>query len=169
MENEQRNCGTCGASVDKHGCFIPDPDVVYDVLRFMEKFRQDVPPAPSVPRRGIQELREKLVFEEYHEFRQAMFEQDLVRLADACCDLIYVIVGTALAYGIDLRPIWAAVQRSNMEKMPYDSTFAKKLEEQGITIPLGKVMKPVGWKEPDVAGLIASQVQRGNGLMETIK
>jgi len=63
-------------------------------------------------------------------------------VADALADLMYVVAGTAVAYGIDLGPILLEVHRTNMAKAG------------GSVRP---ILKPAGWQPPDVAGLLRAQ------------
>ena len=72
-------------------------------------------------------------------------EPDLGGIADGIADLIYVLLGTALSYGIHIAPIWDEVQRTNMAK------------EGGATRHDGKVLKPEGWQPPDVRGILLKQ------------
>lgn len=65
---------------------------------------------------------------------------------DGFCDLIYVILGSAIEFGIrDLQPYWDEVQRSNMDKFPGGICTRNEF---------GKVTKPKGWKPPDIAGVL---------------
>ncbi len=130
-----------------------------DVLDFHERFAAFSQDAPGIPPRSVRELREKLVSEEYRELMRGMDEGNLTEVADACADLVYVVIGTAIAYGIDLRPIWDAVQRANMQKVPYSEELAAECAKTGVKIPVGKVMKPPGWRPPDIAGLLADQAK----------
>jgi predicted HAD superfamily Cof-like phosphohydrolase len=91
------------------------------------------------------DFRLDLMEEELAETEQAMFADDLPAIADGLADLIYVAIGTAVAYGIDLRPVWAAVQAANLGKLG------------GTVREDGKRMKPPGWKPPDVAAILAGQ------------
>lgn len=99
-------------------------------------------PVESSPliRRG--ELRAKLIEEEAEETCWAIRNGDLVEAIDGLCDLLCVIYGAALEFGVDLDPFWAEVHRSNMAKAG------------GPVRADGKVMKPEGWKPPDIAGLL---------------
>jgi predicted HAD superfamily Cof-like phosphohydrolase len=63
---------------------------------------------------------------------------DFPEAIDGLCDLIYVVVGSAAAWGIDLDPFFAEVQRANMEKL------------QGPKREDGKQLKPEGWRPPDM-------------------
>src|SRR6266699_4953861 len=73
--------------------------------------RPHIPPADRV------NLCEDLITEEYEELFRAFAEEDLVEIADAMADLIYVVIHAALEYGIPLDKVWAEVQRSNMDKI----------------------------------------------------
>jgi predicted HAD superfamily Cof-like phosphohydrolase len=127
-------------------------DWYQDVRDFHEKFdcyRQD---RPGVPARGTVGLRWGLIDEEVNrELRPAMDAGNLEDIADAIVDAIYVLNGTAVSYGIDLRPIWDAVHQANMAK----TDGGKRAD--------GKILKPPGWVAPDVAGIIEEQRKRGMG------
>jgi predicted HAD superfamily Cof-like phosphohydrolase len=92
------------------------------------------------------QLRWNLVQEEMDEFMTAHEGEDLVLLADAICDLVYVLVGTAVSYGIPFDRCFAEVQRSNMSK----------LDENGEPIIRedGKILKGPNFSEPDLRSII---------------
>ena len=94
-------------------------------------------------------LRRNLIDEEVNkELLPAIDRNDLPAIADGLADAIYVIVGTALEYGIPLDRVWEAVQRANMAKVdPATGKVQKRAD--------GKVLKPDGWKSPDVAAILA--------------
>lgn len=121
------------------------PDMYADVLAFHRKFACATGDRPHVPSREVVALRASLLAEEFSETAQAMKDGDLESVADGLADLIYVALGTAIAYGIDLRPVWDEVQRANMGKVG------------GATRADGKVLKPEGWTPPDIAGVLAAQ------------
>ena len=121
-------------------------DMVEDVLAFHRKFACYVGDYPHLPERSIVDLRLRLIREEYCELIEAIHRVDLAAIADAITDLMYVIIGTAITLGIDIRPIWQAVQRANMAKTG------------GGTRADGKILKPPGWKAPDVSALIELQI-----------
>ena len=108
-----------------------------DVLAFHRQFGIPAPVRPAVPKEERIKLREKLIDEEYMELVAAMDKNDMVAIADACADLIYVVIGTALEYGIPLPNIWDAVQLANMSKIG------------GQRRADGKILKPDGWKSPE--------------------
>lgn len=90
-------------------------------------------------------LRDRLINEEAGELIAAIHDFDIPGIADGCADLIYVTIGTAVRYGIDLVPIWRAVQAANMTKA------------NGPRRADGKILKPEGFKHPDIAGILAAQ------------
>jgi predicted HAD superfamily Cof-like phosphohydrolase len=116
-----------------------------DVLDFHEKFDCYVGPLPNVPPCDEAILALNLVNEEYQELSEALANEDLPEIADGIADLIYVLCGMALRYGIYLPRIWDAVHLSNMKKEP------------GKERHNGKILKPEGWKHPDIANLLAVQ------------
>lgn len=85
--------------------------------------------------RGLKGLRGSLLEEEYREYVEAEATDDLVKIADALGDMVYVIYGTALTYGIDLDAVVAEIHRSNMTKE---------------THPSGKAAKGPGYEPPDI-------------------
>lgn len=107
-----------------------------DVLAFHKKFGIPAPQRVMIPPVDRVMLRGKLIDEEYIELSQAIVEGNLIEIADGCADLIYVVIGTAIEYGIPLPEIWNAVQESNMQKVG----GAKRAD--------GKILKPDGWKPP---------------------
>lgn len=125
----------------------PAPQDWYrDVLAFHEKFCPHlIGERPGVPTFGALDLRMSLIQEEFDELGNAAAKGDIPGVADACADLIYVVAGMAVTYGIDLRPIWAAVQAANMAK------------EGGGSRSDGKILKPPGWQAPDIEGVLREQ------------
>lgn len=120
-------------------------DLVKDVLSFHEKFGQYVGTQPHWPPFDVMRMRIRLVGEEYEELSKALAGEDIALVADGVGDLIYVLIGLMNAMGVDMRPIWAAIQRSNMAK------------EGGPERADGKILKPEGWTPPDIWMLLALQ------------
>ncbi len=112
------------------------------VLEFHRAFDVLVGPAPASPDAGVVDLRLKLIKEELAELEAAMAADDLIGIADGLADLLYVVYGTAVSYGMDIRPIFDEVHRSNMAKVG-----GAKRED-------GKVLKPDGWAAPNLAPLL---------------
>lgn len=98
--------------------------------------------SPTFPPESIIELRMRLIREEKIELEVAVDERDFLGTADAIADLIYVLIGMSIAFGFDLRPVFAEVQRANMAKIG-----GPKRDD-------GKQLKPEGWRPPDLARAI---------------
>lgn len=91
----------------------------------------------------LRQLRARLILEEAAEAIEAMAEGDELGLADGLVDLVYVVAGTGVAFGLPLEHLWLEVQRANMDKFPN----GRPILDSG-----GKVMKPPGWRGPDIEG-----------------
>ena len=93
-------------------------------------------------------LRVSLIQEELDEYRAAAEEGDLVGIADALSDLMYVVLGTYVAHGLqDLaEPLFAEVHRSNMSKLDADGAVIYRAD--------GKVLKSDRWTPPDLATIL---------------
>ena len=104
-------------------------------------------------------LRIELVEEETREFVEAASARDLVKIADALADLVYVAYGSALVFGIDLDPVIAAVHASNMTKQRRP---AGQVDPHVGTVhaEAGKLWKGPGYTPPDIAAVLAVQAQR---------
>lgn len=96
----------------------------------------------------MRELRRGLLKEEYTEYMEAEFENDVVDIADALADMVYVICGTALSYGIPLDEVFAEVHRSNMTKVEADGKVRRRDD--------GKILKPESYEPPDIKSIIAA-------------
>lgn len=86
------------------------------VKEWMEEAEQACPDKPEFPSSEIADLRLDLIQEETNELAEADSLGELDKVADALADLMYVVLGTAVAYGIDLEPVFQEVHRSNMTK-----------------------------------------------------
>ena len=84
---------------------------------FMEGFGQDVHCEPIWPDFSTRELRLELIREEYEELEEAIENRDMIEVADALTDLLYVIYGAGHAFGIDLDACFLEVHESNMSKL----------------------------------------------------
>jgi len=116
------------------------------VKTFMETFGQEVRNKPSFGSEKINNLRYDLIKEELDEFKQALNNKDLLEVADALTDILYVTYGAGHAFGIDLDKCFDEVQKSNMSK----------LDEHGKPIynEVGKVMKGPKYFKPDLKKFI---------------
>ena len=109
---------------------------------FMKTFGQEVKTKPSFSTEKINKLRIDLIKEELQELTEAMNSKDLLEVADALTDILYVTYGAGHAFGIDLDKCFEEVQNSNMSK----------LDENGKPIynESGKVMKGPNYFKPDL-------------------
>lgn len=89
-------------------------------------------------------LYQKLIVEEFWEFMDAYKQGDKVEELDACMDMIWVILGYCHMRGFDVHGAWNEVARSNLDKI--DRTTMKVIKNEQ-----GKVMKPEGWRPPELA------------------
>jgi NTP pyrophosphatase (non-canonical NTP hydrolase) len=86
------------------------------VLEFMLRAGQPAPVRPTITTPPNSMLRLELIEEEFDELETAVVQDDLVEIADALGDLLYVLLGTAVSYGIDLEPVFEEIHRSNLSK-----------------------------------------------------
>ena len=113
---------------------------------FMKTFGQEVKIKPSFSTEKINKLRIDLIKEELEELTEAMNNKDLLEVADALTDILYVTYGAGHAFGIDLDKCFDEVQNSNMSK----------LDENGNPIynDSGKVMKGPNYFKPDLSKFV---------------
>ena len=114
---------------------------------FMKTFGQEVKTKPSFSSDKINKLRIDLIKEELEELREAMDSKDLLEVADALTDILYVTYGAGHAFGIDLDKCFDEVQNSNMSK----------LSENGEPIynESGKVMKGPNYFKPNLLKFVS--------------
>lgn len=104
------------------------------------------------------ELRQRILDEEVEELRAAVSKNDIVSIADALADIVYVACGTAVTYGIPFDRVFAEVHRSNMTKFGPDGPYLRAD---------GKIMKGPDYEPPDIAGCLARDLRsqdRQHGL-----
>jgi predicted HAD superfamily Cof-like phosphohydrolase len=116
------------------------------VKTFMETFGQEVKIKPSFSTEKINSLRYDLIKEELEELKVAMENKDLLEVADALTDILYVTYGAGHALGIDLDKCFGEVQNSNMSKLGEDS--------KPIYNESGKVMKGPRYFKPDLTKFV---------------
>ena len=123
-----------------------------DIAEFRRKFSMQNWRNPTLDK---EILDERLIYlqEEFDELQAAIASDDLIEVADALVDIVYIVKGTVAALGMsDKWPaLWATVHASNMAKQLATSADMSK---RGI---VGDVFKPEGWTEPDIAGALHSQ------------
>ena len=114
---------------------------------FMKTFGQEVKTKPAFSTDKINKLRLDLIKEELSELTEAMNNKDLLEVADALTDILYVTYGAGHAFGINLDKCFEEVQNSNMSK----------LDENGKPIynEHGKVMKGPNYFKPDLSKFVS--------------
>ena len=114
---------------------------------FMKTFGQEVKNEPSLSTDKVNKLRIDLIKEELEELKEAMDNNDLIEVADALTDILYVTYGAGHAFGINLDKCFDEVQNSNMSK----------LSENGEPIynDSGKVMKGPNYFKPDLSKFVS--------------
>ncbi len=128
------------------------------VRQFHERFGLTARSRPGVPGGNVHRLRTLLIEEELAEFRNAAEAQDLVGVADALADLLYVVYGAAVEYGVDLEPVFAEIHRSNM---------TKGQAVRGCR-PDGKVCKGPDYRPPNVRQVLTQQMIEEDRLVAAV-
>jgi predicted HAD superfamily Cof-like phosphohydrolase len=100
---------------------------------------------PTVVDGRTRELRVRLIQEEFDELKEAIVAEDLPSIAKEMADLLYVVYGTAVSYGIDMEPVFREVHRSNISKVG-----GHKRED-------GKWVKPATYSPARIEPILAEQ------------
>lgn len=124
---------------------VDSPGAQAMVEAFHRMFDIMVQRAPIVVDERTRALRERLIQEEFEELKEAMAKNDLPAIAKEMADLLYVVYGTAVSYGIDMDPVFREVHRSNMSKVG-----GYKRED-------GKWVKPATYSPAAIAPILAEQ------------
>ena len=114
---------------------------------FMKTFGQEVKTKPSLSSDKINKLRIDLKKEELEELTEARQKKDLLEVADALTDILYVTYGAGHAFGINLDACFNEVQNSNMSKLGKDG--------KPIYNESGKVMKGPSYFKPDLSKFVS--------------
>ena len=117
-----------------------------DVKAFQTAVGQHVGTKPEFPDGAERVLRMKLLREEFEEYNDGEYKDDLENVAKELADIIYIVCGTAASYGIPLDLVFDEVHKSNMAKLGPDGK--PKFREDG------KVLKPEGWQAPDIKSIL---------------
>ena len=116
---------------------------------FMKTFGQEVKLKPSLSTTKINELRLNLINEEFEELKNAIQKKDLIEVADALTDILYVTYGAGHAFGINLDQCFNEVQNSNMSKLGKNG--------KPIYNESGKVMKGPNYYKPNLNKFVKIQ------------
>ncbi len=117
------------------------------VKQFMQTFGQEVKTKASFSDEKTNQLRLDLITEELEELKNAMENKDLLEVADALTDILYVTYGAGHAFGINLDKCFDEVQNSNMSKLDADG--------KPIYNESGKVMKGPDYFKPDLSKFLS--------------
>jgi len=117
------------------------------VKQFMQTFGQEVKTKASFSDEKTNQLRLDLISEELEELKNAMESKDLLEVADALTDILYVTYGAGHALGIDLDKCFDEVQKSNMSKL---GKSGKPIYNES-----GKVMKGPDYFKPDLSKFLS--------------
>ena len=118
------------------------------VKEFMKTGQQSVRTMPELVDKTTVQLRLDLIVEELNELSAAIHDRNIVEIADALTDILYVVYGTGHTYGIDLDACFKEVHRSNMSK--FENGLPVKRED-------GKIMKGKNYTPPDLERVLILQ------------
>ena len=138
-----------GVEVNKSAVYDKPLTNFESVGVFMNTFGQEVKTKAEFPSQDVCVLRYALIAEELEELKQAIDDNNLVEVADALTDLLYVVYGAGHAFGIDLDKCFNEVHRSNMSKLGADG--------KPIFREDGKVLKGPGYFEPDLTQFVKGE------------
>jgi len=155
-----------------------EPQALTDVSQFHSTFDLPILDAPTIPSPQRCALRINLLQEELNELKDAIADNDMVEVADALCDIQYVLSGAILEFGLgdQFKTLFDEVQRSNMSKTCKSEEVAKQTqkyykEEKGTDSYIvtrdgeylvyregdGKVLKSVEYSPADIKGMLAAR------------
>lgn len=146
-----------------------------DVEEFMRRCDQEVKTYPEIPDEKVKTLRIRLMMEElmgatkpYVEYNliqnksdelvASILKNDIVGIADGIADVLYVVIGTAAAYGIDIQEVFDEVHRSNLSKTVWDEERQRWYIEKD---EFGKAIKPESYSPADLEPIIQRQIDNG--------
>ena len=127
-----------------------------DVADFMTAAGQINPTYPTLVSEEVSNLRHKLIAEELQEYDDEVKAENIVGIADAIGDMLYVVYGAAVAHGIDIYPIFEEIHKSNMTK------FIDGYPRPGD----GKWMKGPSYTPANLEPIITAQIARGKAAEE---
>lgn len=136
-----------GAGRDERG---PRSRIAEQLAEFHRVYELPISRTPTVQiPAGQDTLRQSLIEEEVDELRAAVTDRDLVGIADALADIVYVAYGTACVYGIDLDAVLTEVHSSNMTKLDAAGRPIRRAD--------GKILKGPNFREPDIPRVLREQ------------
>jgi len=156
-----------------------EPQGLNDVAQFHDTFNLPVLDSPQIPSKERCALRINLLEEELRELKEAIEDGDLIEVADAFCDIQYVLSGAILEFGLasKFKALFDEVQRSNMSKTCKTVDVAEKtlahykaskdtngyIKKQGDEFLVyrdydGKVLKSIEYSPADIKGLLEERI-----------
>lgn len=143
--------GMCDDGASDRWSLMPDSLTNFQkVKRFHNKFGLPAPEAPEWPTPMALQRRNNLTAEEWNEYKQAVDERDLVAVADAITDMLFVLYGTAVEFGIDADLCFDEVYDSNMSKLGEDGKPIVRPSD-------GKILKGPNFRNPNLAAVLVKQ------------
>lgn len=120
------------------------------VLDFHDSFGHPIGNiGPQLISKERSKLRHKLIKEELKEYKTAMQNRDIVEVADALGDLLYVVYGAAVEHGLDMEGIFDEIHNSNMSKLDTDG--------RAILREDGKILKGPNYRAPELFPVLLNQ------------
>lgn len=110
---------------------MKEPQSLKSVAEFHKTFKHPILESPAIPSEKRSALRVSLLAEEVKELEEAIAENDIVEIADALCDIQYVLAGAVLEFGLagHFKELFDEVQRSNMSKACHTEKEAQETVE----------------------------------------
>lgn len=126
----------------------------HKVKKFHEIYDCHIGDQATFPSDDERVLRKNLLREEFDEYLAAEADNNLVEVADALGDMLYIIYGTAVSYGLPINEIFDEIHNSNLSK----------LDENGLPIRRddGKILKGPNYFRPDIASIISENRKEGD-------
>jgi len=143
---------------------IHDPQALNQVAEFHATFKHPIIEKPTIPAKERSDLRISLLTEELKELQQAVDDNNLVEIADALCDLQYVLSGAILEFGLGqkFKELFDEVHRSNMSKA------CKTIEEANLTIEHYKNTANTASYQKEIDGLFLVYRESDNKTLKSI-
>ncbi|GAA4517578.1 nucleoside triphosphate pyrophosphohydrolase family protein [Sphingobacterium thermophilum] len=143
---------------------MTDPKSLSSVAEFHKTFQHPILESPQIPSEARCKLRVSLIAEELKELEEAIEKKDIVEIADALCDIQYVLSGAVLEFGLGekFNALFEEVQRSNMSKA------CKTKEEAEATMKYYKETKGVDSYYKEVDGLFLVFREGDNKTLKSI-
>jgi predicted HAD superfamily Cof-like phosphohydrolase len=125
---------------------------------FQVAFNSEINYKPTNIKEEVYELRHKLLEEENREYLEACKENDLVEIADALGDQLYIVLGTIVSHGLQniIKEVFEEIHNSNMSKLDNNGKPIINGENGAFDYdrPLGKVLKSKNYKAPNISKIL---------------